>query len=77
MAKEMMIWHVNPSTDEGRCEICCKELATRVLTIGDRHEHRFCEECFKRFASLVMSTYREIHTVAKPFSADDESTPNG
>ena len=53
MARKMTIEHCEPRMDIGRCEVCSKELATRILSIENIHEHRFCDKCWSAFASMV------------------------
>lgn len=51
--KEITLERCRPSIDIGRCEVCGKKPATRLLYIEHVHQHRFCDDCFAHLRRIV------------------------
>ena len=45
---------IAPTIDEGRCEVCHKEMSTVIFNVGITHHH-LCKECFEE----MMRTFAE------------------
>ena len=46
---------IEPTIDEGRCEVCRDSMSTVIFNVGMVHHHHLCRECFER----MMRTYAE------------------
>lgn len=44
---DFLIEVIEPTIDEGRCEVCRKTMSTVIFNVGNYHHH-LCRECFER-----------------------------
>ena len=51
---DFQIQIIEPTIDEGRCEVCHDAMSTIIFDIGITHHH-LCRECFER----MMRTFAE------------------
>lgn len=46
---------IEPTIDEGRCEVCRNSMSTVIFDVGMSHHHHLCRNCFE----TMMRTYAE------------------
>lgn len=51
---DFLIEVIEPTIDEGRCEVCRDSMSTVIFDVGYYHHH-LCRDCFER----MMRTYAE------------------
>lgn len=39
---------IEPTIDEGRCEVCRDSMSTVIFDVANVHHHHLCRECFER-----------------------------
>ena len=44
---DFLIEVIEPTIDEGRCEVCCESMSTVIFDVGYYHHH-LCRECFEK-----------------------------